>query len=77
MSDVDTGMDDLAYIRQRVDSIHDCIYGNGKSGMVTRLALLEAATMRHSTNWAALVQTLLRDVVVAGMMAFVLSSVLG
>lgn len=60
-------------ISMKVNQIHKCIYmGNGMPSMVTRIKLLEVAVAKHGSNWAKMIEALIRDVMIGIAMYFLL-----
>jgi hypothetical protein len=80
----DKQQEDITYIREKIDKIHDCLYvGNGNPPVMTRLKVAEIAIARnaqrlesHGENWSEFAKTLLRDVLTSGVMAIVVAIVL-
>jgi len=56
------------HIQAQVDRIVLCLFGNGKTGLTTRVTVLEVATTKHCRNWTRLIEMIQRDIVIVGIM---------
>ncbi len=65
---------DIAHIRVQVDRIVLCLFGNGVTGLTTRVTVLEAATKKHGRNWSSLIEMILRDIIIVVVMWLILRS---
>ena len=65
--------DDIAHMKKQIDDIHACLYvGNGRPSIMTRMRLLEVEQKKHSSHWERVLGILINDVVIAGVMYFLL-----
>ena len=58
-------MTQLDRIEEKLDKVHDAIYGNGKDGLMTRMAVVEKDQKSDTWRWRA----------IFGMMAVVIGKV--
>jgi len=65
---------DIAHIRVQVDRIVLCLFGSGKTGLTTRVTLLEAAAKKHGRDWSSLIEMILRDIIIVVVMWLILRS---
>ena len=65
---------DISHIRVQVDRIVLCLFGNEKTGLTTRVMVLEAATKKHGRNWSSLIEMILRDIIIVVVMWLILRS---
>jgi hypothetical protein len=65
---------DIFHIRRQVDRIVLCLFGSGKTGLTTRVTVLEAATKKHGRHWSSLIEMILRDIIIVVIMWLILRS---